>query len=241
MRPIIGILGSISKVESGPFIGGERTMTGTTNVRAILRNGGMPVVIPPAAILDNCAEALSMCQGFLFPGGADMTPWYYGEEPDPKIGPFQPQADQAALMAGKYLLEKRIPMLGICKGHQTLNVLMGGSLYQDLSMKEGELIQHFQRLERSYLTHHVVVEEGTRLSKLLGAGTHPTNSMHHQAVKRLGDGLVVSARAVDGTVEAIEDREGLIVGIQWHPEDLVDSAPEMNAIFVDLIERAKGN
>ncbi len=85
-------------------------------------------------------------------------------------------------------------MLGICKGHQTLNVLMGGSLYQDLSLQGGELIQHLQRFNRTYLTHHVEVVEGTRLAGLFGAGKLKTNSMHHQAVKKLGKGLKVSAQ-----------------------------------------------
>lgn len=169
-----------------------------------------------------------------------MTPWYYDEEPLPVIGPFRPEIDDAWLKAGRYALENKIPMLGICKGHQTLNVLMGGSLYQDLSLQDGERIQHLQKYNRTYLTHHVEVEEGTRLASLIGAGKHKTNSMHHQAVKRLGRGLKISARASDGIVEGIEDEEGLILGVQWHPEDLVDSAPAMNQLFADLAKRALG-
>lgn len=167
-----------------------------------------------------------------------MTPWYYDEEPLPVIGAFRPEIDDAWLKAGRYALEHKIPMLGICKGHQTLNVLMGGSLYQDLSLQEGERIQHLQKYNRSYLTHHVEVEEGTRLAGIFGAGKLKTNSMHHQAVKKPGKGLRISARACDGTIEGLEDEEGLIMGVQWHPEDLVDSAPVMNRLFADLVERA---
>ena len=89
------------------------------------------------------------------------------------------------------------------------------------------------------MTHHVEVEEGTRLAAVFGAGKLKTNSMHHQAVKALGKGLKVTARAEDGIIEGIEDEEGLILGVQWHPEDLVDSAPVMNKLFADLVERSR--
>lgn len=239
-KPVIGILGLTRRTDPGLFVSGEHVFTGSTNVRAIQKNGGVPVVIPAAAVAEDAEAALSFCDGLLFPGGEDMTPWFYDEEPLPVIGPFRPEIDDAWLKAGRFALENKIPMLGICKGHQTLNVLMGGSLYQDLSLQGGELIQHLQKYNRTYLTHHVEVEEGTRLAGLFGAGKLKTNSMHHQAVKRLGEGLRISARACDGTVEGLEDEEGLILGVQWHPEDLVDSAPVMNKLFVDLVERAAG-
>lgn len=235
---MIGILGLTRRTDPGLYVSGEHVFMGSTNVRAIQRNGGVPVLIPAASVAEDVEAALSFCDGLLFPGGEDMTPWYYDEEPLPVIGPFRPEIDDAWLKAGRYALENKIPMLGICKGHQTLNVLTGGSLYQDLSLQDGERIQHLQKYNRTYLTHHVEVEEGTRLASLFGAGKLKTNSMHHQAVKRLGKGLKISARASDGIVEGIEDEEGLILGVQWHPEDLVDSAPEMNKLFADLAERA---
>lgn len=239
-KPVIGILGLTRRTDPGLYISGEHVFTGSTNVRAVQMNGGVPVLVPAAAVAEDPEAALSFCDGLLFPGGEDMTPWYYDEEPLPVIGPFRPEIDDAWLKAGRYALEAGIPMLGICKGHQTLNVLMGGSLYQDLSLQEGEQIQHLQKYNRTYLTHHVEVEEGTRLAAILGPGKQKTNSMHHQSVKKLGKGLRISARAWDGTVEALEDEAGLILGVQWHPEDLVDSAPVMNRLFADLAERAAG-
>ncbi len=237
-KPVIGILGLTRSTDPGLYISGEHVFTGSTNVRAIQRNGGVPVLIPAAMAAEDVEAAVSFCDGILFPGGGDITPWGFYEGPLPVIGTFRPEIDDAWLKVGRYALENKIPMLGICKGHQTLNVLMGGSLYQDLSLQDGERIQHLQRYNRTYLTHHVEVEEGTRLAGLFGAGKLKTNSMHHQAVKKLGKGLRISARACDGTVEGIEDEEGLIMGVQWHPEDLVDSAPVMNRLFVDLVERA---
>ena len=237
-KPVIGILGLTRRTDPGLYVSGEHVFTGSTNVRAVQMNGGVPVLVPAAAVAEDPEAALCFCDGLLFPGGEDMTPWYYDEEPLPVIGAFRPEIDDAWLKAGRYALKARIPMLGICKGHQTLNVLMGGSLYQDLSLQDGEVIQHLQKYNRTYLTHHVEVEEGTRLAAILGAGKVKTNSMHHQAVKKLGKGLRISARACDKTVEALEDEEGLILGVQWHPEDLVDSAPVMTRLFADLAERA---
>lgn len=237
-KPLIGILGLTRRTDPGLYVSGEHVFTGSASVRAVLINGGVPVVIPAAAAAKDAEAAISFCDGLLFPGGEDMTPWYYDEEPLPVIGAFRPEIDDAWLKAGRYALEHKIPMLGICKGHQTLNVLMGGSLYQDLSLQEGERIQHLQKYNRSYLTHHVEVEEGTRLAGIFGTGKLKTNSMHHQAVKKPGKGLRISARACDGTIEGLEDEEGLIMGVQWHPEDLVDSAPVMNRLFADLVERA---
>lgn len=237
-KPVIGILGLTRRTDPGLYVSGEHVFTGSTNVRAIQMNGGVPVLIPAAAVAEDAEAVLSFCDGLLFPGGEDMTPWYYDEEPLPVIGPFRPEIDDAWLKAGRYALKARIPMLGICKGHQTLNVLMGGSLYQDLSLQGGDLIQHLQKYNRTYLTHHVEVEPGTRLAAILGAGKLKTNSMHHQSVKKLGEGLRISARACDGIIEGLEDADGLILGVQWHPEDLVDSAPVMNRLFADLVERA---
>lgn len=238
-KPVIGILGLTRRTEPGLYGSGEHVFTGSTNVRSVMNNGGIPVLVPAAAVLEDAEAAVSFCDGLLFPGGEDMTPWYYHEEPLPVIGPFRPEIDKAWLEAGAYALEHKMPMLGICKGHQTLNVLMGGSLYQDLSLQGGQLIQHLQKYSRSYLTHRVRIEENTRLAAIFGAGTLETNSMHHQAVKELGKGLKISARACDGTVEAIEDEDGLIMGVQWHPEDLIESAPAMNKLFADLVQRCR--
>lgn len=242
MQPVIGIAGLTLQSSGGPFLAAERVFTGSTNVRAILENGGLPLLLPAAALAQDAQALLSVCDGLLIPGGEDMTPWYYGEEPLPVIGAFRPEIDEAWLAAVKAAAEQHKPILGICKGHQTINVAFGGSLYQDLSLQEKALgrpvIQHFQHYSRSYLTHHVQVEADSHLSKVVGAGRIKTNSMHHQSVKQVAEGFRAVSFADDGTVEAIENADGSIVGVQWHPEDLTQSAPVMNRLFVDLIEKA---
>lgn len=241
-KPVIGIAGLACQMSGGPFLAPDRVFTGSTNVNAILRNGGIPLLLPAASLATDADAVMACCDGLLIPGGDDMTPFYYDEEPLPCIGAFRPEIDEAWIAAVKAAAAQHKPVLGICKGHQTINVAFGGSLYQDLSLQVQALgtpvIQHFQKYDRSYLTHRVEVDEGTYLAGVLGAGKLLTNSMHHQSVKRVAEGFRVVAHASDGTVEAIENADGSIIGVQWHPEDLIDSAPLMNKLFLDLIAKA---
>lgn len=158
-KPVIGIIGNTFMTEVGAFNSMERAFANSAYIDSVLRNGGVPVVVPAASILECPKEALSLCDGIIFPGGEDIHPWHYGEEPLPEIGELRPEIDEAYLAAGQMALNQGIPMLGICKGFQFLNVLMGGSLYQDMSLREKESIQHLQKRKRSYLTHRVEVVE----------------------------------------------------------------------------------
>lgn len=185
-KPVIGIISGTLAAPSGPFREMERTYVNTTYVNAVLRSGGRPILIPTTTLLDDGPDVLSVCDGLLFPGGEDADPALYGEEPLPVMGAFRRDQDDASLAAGAWALANAVPMLGICKGIQILNILKGGSLYQDVSLHEGSHIQHLQKYSRSLLSHTVQIKEGTRLAAILGAGAHRTNSMHHQSVKKLG-------------------------------------------------------
>ncbi|MDD7739899.1 MAG: gamma-glutamyl-gamma-aminobutyrate hydrolase family protein [Fusicatenibacter sp.] len=237
-KPIIGILGNTYMTQPGRFSSSERVYINSAYANAILKNGGIPIAIPAVSMSEDPKACLDLCDGLLVPGGEDMNPWYYGEEPLPQIGATRPEIDEAWFAAGRYAMEKKMPMFGICKGIQFLNVLCGGTLYQDVYTQRENSILHLQFQEKYYLFHHVEVKEGTYLARILGAGKHPVNSMHHQAVKRPGENLVVSALAPDGTIEAIESTDRQIVAVQWHPEELIESAPEMNRLFADLVERS---
>ncbi|MFR2694076.1 MAG: gamma-glutamyl-gamma-aminobutyrate hydrolase family protein [Enterocloster bolteae] len=143
------------------------------------------------------------------------------------------------MRAGRYAPEHRKPMLGICKGNPAAQRAHGWLPVSGPFPLRGLTASGTCSLEGGItLPHQIRVEEGTRLSKLLGSGVCMTNSMHHQSVKELGKGLRASAYANDGIIEAIEDQEGLIVGVQWHPESLLESAPAMNHLFSDLCGRA---
>ncbi len=148
-------------------------------------------------------------------GGPDLDPEAYGaRERHAELGPTEPSLDTFELALARGALARRLPLLGICRGAQAINVACGGTLHQHLP-------GHRQSAPGTDTTHEVEVLPGTQLAALVGAGTMAVNSFHHQAVDRLGRGLRVAARAADGTVEAIEGA-GFLVGVQWHAETLAD-------------------
>ncbi len=244
-RPVIGILGSIITASSGITPMG-RSFANDTCVRAIANNGGTPIILP--FIPNSGEDAFDLCDGLLFPGGADVAPRYYNEEPHEKLGVVDPEYDAFWLSAARYAREHHLAVLGICRGMQLLNVACGGTLYQDLSERPEETMEHRQHEHRHVTVGTVRIEPETRLRRILDTETVPVNSMHHQAVKKPGDGLIISARAEDGVIEGIESPDGLIIAVQWHPEDLVypheelptGSVPIMNRLFRDLVQRAAG-
>lgn len=240
-KAIIGILGSVLGTEG---VSGETVKRGFANdmcVRAVAENGGTPVILPFVANPALMESAFALCDGLLLPGGCDVDPSFYGEGPHAGLGEVDRALDAFWFHAVEHARRRRIPLLGLCRGMQLLNVAWGGTLYQDLGEREGAGLEHRQRAPRRVTTHAVHIEPGTRLSRILGEDTVPTNTMHHQAVRGPGPGLVVSARASDGVIEGIETPDGLLVGVQWHPEDLIDSVPLMNRLFQDLAARAAGD
>jgi putative glutamine amidotransferase len=239
MKPIIGILGNTFMTEPGAFVSAEKEYVNMGYIRGINRNGGIAVLLPTDTLLTDAASAMHIIDGRLIPGGEDVDPDYYGEEPLPKCGEIRPEIDAAWKNAYSYGREHRLPMLGICKGIQFINVMEGGTLYQDLDYMPGAHLKHQQRYSRTYLTHYVEIEKDSRLFQILGRPELRTNTMHHQAVKDPGRGLRIVGRARDGVIEALEDEEGLIEAVQWHPESLFDSNPVMNQLFADLVKRAE--
>ena len=237
-KPVIGILGSVRRDPDPDFVCADRNYTNTTCVRAIDRNGGVPILIPVPEDPASSSPALALCDGLLFPGGWDVDPRRYGEPPHATLGPVIPELDAFWFHAAAYAMEHRIPMLGICRGMQLLNVACGGSLYQDLSERAEKNLLHAQPLRRDTPTHRVWVEPESRLRCILDTESVYTNTLHHQSVKEAGKGLAVTARAEDGVVEAVESSDGLIVAVQWHPEDHLTTAPVMNRLFADLCDRA---
>ena len=237
-KPIIGILGSVRRDPDSDFVCADRSCTNTTCVRAIDGNGGVPVILPVPEDPRLSDPALALCDGLLFPGGWDVDPRHYGEPPHAMLGPVQPELDAFWFHAAAYASEHRIPMLGICRGMQLLNVACGGSLYQDIGERTEKNLLHMQQLRRDTPMHKVLIEPNSRLRHILEAESAYTNTLHHQSVKVPGKGLVLTAHAEDGIVEAFESPDGLIVAVQWHPEDLLRTVPVMNRLFMDLCDRA---
>ena len=147
--------------------------------------------------------------------------------------------DRFWIHAANYALEHKMPVLGICRGLQLVNVAFGGSLYQDLSYKNQDHMLHSQKQNRDYLIHQVTMDADSHLASILGAEPVYTNTMHHQCVKEPGKGLKITAHTADGIPEAMETDGGQFILVQWHPEELQDSEPRMRGLFKNLIEKSQ--
>jgi putative glutamine amidotransferase len=225
-RPLVGI--STSEVrrreDVRPVPEGEPPMRelalGFSYPAAVERGLGLPVVLAP---VDHglVGELVSRLSGLVVSGGPDLHPRAYGEEPDPTLGPTEAELDEFELALVRAADAAGLPILGICRGAQVLNVARGGSLVQDVPTAFGTEVHHRQTAPGRERAHPVRVERGTRLAKILRVREHVVNSFHHQAVDRLGAALVPTAWAPDGVVEAIEDpARDFVVGVQWHAESL---------------------
>ena len=196
--------------------------------RAVEAAGAEPVELPPGT------AALPAVDGLLLPGGWDVDPSLYGEKPDEKVGPIDRELDDTELNLFRQARERELPVLGICRGQQVINVAMGGSLVQHLE-------DHDQRaLGRSHLAHTIEVDPDSELGKAAGEHKIRVNSLHHQAVRALAPGLQQTARGEDGTVEAVESDDGLIVAVQCHPEELTTDLPWARRLFERFVARARG-
>jgi putative glutamine amidotransferase len=192
---------------------------------AIERAGAIPVIVP--LLRPDAIEALlDRVDGVCLPGGPDLQPSTYGEEPHPELGPTEPRVDAVELALVRAADRRNLPILGICRGMQALNVARGGTLHQHLPEVVGNEFQHRQSEHGSVTTHHVETASHSRLRAVLGGPKLQVNSFHHQAVRTLGQGLVATAWAPDGTIEAVEEPgRRLVLGVQWHAEGLEAHAP----------------
>jgi putative glutamine amidotransferase len=207
--------------------------------------GGVPWMIP---LFDDDLPTLraiyERLDGLLIPGGVDMDPRQYGDTILPECGNLDPARDRVELQLAKWAIEDGKPVLGLCRGLQIINVARGGTLWQDLETQRPELVKHdyfpTQGFARQHLAHPVTLEPASRLATLLdGPDTIMVNSMHHQAVRTLGDGLQVTARSPDGVVEALElPGDAFTIGVQWHPEVFEMTDPHTRHLFGGFIAAA---
>lgn len=210
-------------------------------VEGIRKAGGIPVYLPYTDDAEEIETLLDRVDGVLLTGGKDMDPVHFKEERHPTCERILPDRSSSELLLTRSAVKRKTPILGICLGLQTLNVAMGGSLYQDIPTMQPSDVRHRQtEQERHSVAHPVDVVAGSLLQKVFGGASRlNVNSIHHQAAKAIGDGLVVSARAEDGIVEGLE-HPGLpfCLSVQWHPEDLKQG--ESNQVLFDnLLEAAK--
>lgn len=242
-RPLIGVSTSevrlAERVEQTPQ--GEppqREMAlGMKYLKAIERAGGLPVVMPPMSP-DAVEPLLDRLAGICLSGGPDLDPSAYGASAHPELGPVEKELDDFELAVAAAADRRRLPMLAICRGAQALNVARGGTLEQHLPDRV-DSIDHRQKAPGHETTHSVRVVPDSRLANVMRERRIEVNSFHHQAVDKLGDGLIPVAWAPDEVVEGLEaeDRD-FVLGVQWHAECLTDM-PEQDNLFRGLVEAAR--
>ena len=223
-KPLIGITGNY----------GEQTCKLAEGYyKSVERAGGVPVIIPPLADTDIIINTLESIDGLILSGGGDYDPRYAGEEPDQKLGEINEERDLPELFITRLAYNRQIPILGICRGIQTLAMALGGKVKQDIT--DIATINHSQQEGRCVATHKVIIEKNSILSHLYNSQQLMVNSFHHQAVCECGEKFTVVAKSEDGIMEAIESHEfKSIIGVQWHPESLADGQP----LFEWLIREA---
>ncbi len=218
MRPIIGITTSITQDE------GVHQMN-RCYTEALLAVGAVPVMLPLPSDLSVLPDCLSRLDGLLLSGGDDVDPTHYGETQHWVCGDVTPLRDSFEIALCREAIRHRLPLLGICRGVQVMNVAQGGSLFQDLKSEyPGETLAHQQKQLSRYTSHAVQFSEDSALAAIFGCNALQVNSHHHQAVQKVAPGFTITATAPDGVIEALEYPElPFCIGVQWHPERLVES------------------
>jgi len=219
MKPVIGLTCSLLREQ-------KRNAVNLTYIEAVRAAGALPVVLPYITEPADAREYICRLDGVLFTGGADIDPAYYGEERHEKCGEVCPERDAAEKAYFEALKTLPLPVLGICRGLQTLNAFAGGTLWQDIPSQVGTEVKH------SDSTHTIDIVPGTLFEKIIGSPRIEVNSYHHQCVKTLAKGFKVCAVSPDGVVEALcaEDRDDLLA-VQYHPEMLVPGNGNAKKIF----------
>jgi putative glutamine amidotransferase len=243
IRPIIGV--PTQTLEEIPDELPRCWVMSQQYVRVLVGAGAVPWMIP---LIEGDVATLrgiyDQVDGVFLPGGVDLDPSAYDQASSGLVGRTDPARDEIEVTLTRWALEDRKPLLAVCRGIQVVNVAAGGTVHQDLATELPGSIKHdyFPRrgqYSRDLLVHEVEVTEGSRLASLLGASTVRVNSMHHQGIKQLASELRPTAYAPDGLIEGLESPNGhFVLGVQWHPEALVERDPRMHRLFTAFIDAA---
>lgn len=230
-RPLIGISTDINP---------KRTAVNTAYVQSVILSGGIPYMIPVTDNVEVLRQIVSQLDGIVLTGGEDIQPAYYGDTPDEKLEEVSPARDTFDLMILKMATDRNIPILGICRGLQLMNVAFGGTLYQDLPTQHPSAINHRQKESGTIPTHPVSIIKGSKLAEITGQEMLQVNTFHHQAIRKLAPGFKVTAWAPDSVMEAIEAYPvRQILGVQFHPEIFTAAGDTtMRKLFKFLINKA---
>jgi putative glutamine amidotransferase len=246
-RPLIGVptqtLQAIDGIPEGlphSWVMNDRYLVVLASV------GAAPILLP---LLDAEPDALrsiyERLDGLFLAGGVDVDPASYGAPQHETTGRTDAARDAVELALTRWALQDGRPILGVCRGLQILNVARGGTLVQDTTLLHPDAIKHdyfpTQGFARDHLAHDIVPERGTRLAEIFGAAPFAVNSMHHQGIEVLANGFVATGHAPDGLIEALEtEGEEWVVGVQWHPESLIDRDEATRRLFEEFVEAARG-
>lgn len=233
-RPVIGITGSYSDEN-------RRLSLNERYFEAIMRAGGLPVMLPQTDDEDMVHDMLNHIDGLLLSGGVDVLPSRYGEETLPACGTISEKRDAFELLITKLALERNMPIFGICRGIQVLAVAMGATLFQDIESQLGlPAKQHKQEEPYDDPVHTVRFKEGGLFERITQTQLMPTNSMHHQSIKEAGDNLRIEGITMDGIIEAVcSARNEAVLGVQFHPEFLAHYSDFAARLFEYFVGKAK--
>ncbi len=240
-KPLIGITANAlleGVADSGRHGVIENTVP-QAYVDAVEEAGGIPVIVPLVAQRATALQILSYLDGLLLSGGGDVDPGLFGQEPHTKLGVVDVAKDRLESCLLSEALGVGMPILGICRGMQILNVAAGGTLIQDIPSSSPARIQHAQRATTATPSHMLRIKKGSRLANIVGTTKLRVNSYHHQAVDRVARGFAITATASDGIIEAIECKSRrFVLGVQFHPEKIFRDFPSCLAIFKAFVQES---
>lgn len=234
-KPVIGITPAVADERAGVYLS-------MAYLYAVENAGGIPLVLPHTKNAEVAQYYAKLCDGFIFSGGPDVDPARYGEAPWYALGSVSQLQDCSDFTYFEPFYESGKPLFGICRGCQALNVMMGGTLYQDISSQfpyaeDGLRLTHGQAEKGWIKTHEVTAKEDSLIREVYGSERFKVNSFHHQAVKLPAPGMVVTAHAADGVIEALESADDrFIVLTQWHPEMLYPQCEKSRELFRRFVE-----
>lgn len=237
-KPLIGITPDTANEEKS---GEPLLWLRQRYARAVAAAGGIPVILPVALSTPSTREILARLDGLVVSGGGfDIHPRHYGERALPELDEVKSDRTEFELELIRQALGRDLPLLGICGGAQAINVVLGGTLYQDIPSQIGRALNHRQLSAKEYGGHSVEIHAGTLLRRIVGKRVIEVNTNHHQSLKRLGRGLKINAVAPDGVVEGLESAgHSFVLGVQWHPEFLAPRRAAHKKIFTALVSASR--
>lgn len=237
MKPLIGITASMD-------LSGKEYTANKDYIKAIVQMGGIPVVLPYLSNDLDIKSVVEKIDGLYATGGYDIDPTLFNEEPHVNLGTIIPERDKFEITLIKETLKANKPILAVCRGCQILNIVMDGDMYQDIySQIDHALLQHQQNAPSGHGSHYVQIQKDSLLYKLSKTDKIKVNSRHHQANRHVPKPLIISGRASDGIIEAVESKEhDFVLGLQWHPENMLAEQNDKvsSKIFAGFIEACKG-